>query len=96
MNDDDFNKIGIPKSAYETESLDKEIERIIIAEGYFPESNYQLAMKPKFSTTGSIIEKSPKRGIQISFVQNVSIRDLFGFKSGVIYEEKNYQITSLT
>ena len=48
--------IKIPKGAYELESLNEEIKRIIIEEGYAKEENYPFLVKPNFSTLGSIIE----------------------------------------
>ena len=53
---DGFIQITIPPGAYETESLNKEINRIIIDEGHFTEVNYPFKIKPNFSTLGSIIE----------------------------------------
>ena len=79
--------INIPKGAYELESLNEEIKRIIIEEGYAKEENYPFLIKPNFSTLGSIIEITS--GYQIDFTQNKTIRDLLGFNSVKLYEEYN-------
>ena len=79
--------IIIPPGAYELESLDKEIKRIIIEQGYATEANYPFLIKPNFSTLGSIIEITS--GYQIDFTQNNTIRDLLGFNSVKLYEEYN-------
>ena len=52
IDDNHFNHITIPESAYEIESLNKEIKRIIIDEGYFTTSHYPFLIKPNFSTRG--------------------------------------------
>ena len=52
--------ISIPPGAYELESLQDEIKRIIINEGYFTAENCPFIIKPNFSTLGSIIEVNPK------------------------------------
>ena len=64
-----------PPSAYELENLNNEIERIIINEEHYTESNYPFTIKPNFSTLGSIIEISIQ-GPVITFVPDDSIRDL--------------------
>ena len=48
--------ITIPPGAYEIESLNNEIKRIIIDEEHYTEANYPFSIKPNFSTLGSIIE----------------------------------------
>ena len=85
-NEDGFIKITIPPGAYEIESLNNEIKRIIIDEGHYTESNYPSTIKPNFSTLGSIIEISPQGPI-VSFMFDDSIRDLLGFKARTLYEE---------
>ena len=50
--DDGYIQISIPLCAYEIESLNNEIERIIIEEEHYTEANYPLTIKPKFSTLG--------------------------------------------
>ena len=85
-NEDGFIEITIPPGAYEIESLNNEIKRIIIDEGHYTESNYLFTIKPIFSTLGSIIEKSPQGPI-ISFMFDDSVRDLLGFNARTLYEE---------
>ena len=84
--EDGFIKITIAPGAYEIESLNKEIKRIIIDEEHYTEANYPFTIKPNFSTLGSIIEISPQGPI-ISFVFDDSIRDLLGFNARTLYEE---------
>ena len=67
----DFKVNTIPPGAHEIESLHKEIERIIIDEGYITEEDYPFTIKANFSTLGSNIEITPGRGWQISFVQDI-------------------------
>ena len=81
-------QITIPPSAYEIESLNNEIKRIIIDEGHFTEVNYPFKIKPNFSTLGSIIEISPQGQI-ISFMFADGIRDLLGFHAITLYEGYN-------
>ena len=78
IKDEDFIKIGIPPGAYEIESLDDEIKRIIIEKGQYSESDYPFRIKPNFSTLGSIVEILTP-GPQISFVFDDSIGILLGF-----------------
>ena len=78
--EDGFVQSNIPPSAYKTESLNKEIKRIIIDKGHYTETNYPFTIKPNFSTLGSIIEISPQGPI-ISFLFDDSIRDLLGFNA---------------
>ena len=84
--DEDFIQIRIPPGAYEIESLNNEIKRIIIDEGHYTEANYPFTIKPNFSTLGSIIEISPQGSI-ISFMFDDSIKDLLGFNARTLYEE---------
>ena len=84
--DDGFVKITKPPGAYEIESLNNEIKRIIIDEEHYTEANYPFTIKPNFSTLGSIIEISPQGPI-ISFMFDDSIKDLLGFNARTLYEE---------
>ena len=84
----DLIRISIPPGAYELESLDKQIKRTIIEEGFYAEINYPFTIKPNFSTLGSIIVIS-EQGPLIAFSPNDSMRELLGFKPKVIYEEYN-------
>ena len=86
ISDDGFIKITIPPGAYEIESLNNEIKRIIIDEEHYTESNYPFTIKPNFSTLGSIIERSPQGPIS-NFMFDDSIRDLLGFNARTLYEE---------
>ena len=77
ISDDDLSVISIPLVALESESLNNEIKRSIIKEGYFTESNYPFTIEPNFSTLGSIIEVSSNiTGSQIIFTLDDSIGDL--------------------
>ena len=78
--------ITIPPGAYEIESLNNEIKRIIINEEHCTEANYPFSIKPNFSTLGSIIEISTQ-GPVITFVPDDSIRDLLGFNKTKIFDE---------
>ena len=79
-------KITTPSSAYEIESLNNEIKRIIFDEEHYLEASYPFKMKPIFSTLGSIMELSPQGPI-ISFMFNDSIKDLLGFNARTLYQE---------
>ena len=85
--DKDFNQIRIPEGAYEIESLNDEIKRIIIDEEHYTEANYPFTIKANFSTLGSIIETKPQRAI-IGFVFDDSIGKLLGFNETILSEEK--------
>ena len=88
INDDDFNKAAIPPGGYEVESLNNEIKRIMIEEGYYTEGKCQFLIVPIFSTLGSFIKfKSNLFCCQINFVHDDSIRDLLGFDAVTFYEE---------
>ena len=84
--EDGFDQITILPGAYEIESLNNEIKRIIIDEEQYTEANYPFTIKPNFSTLGSIIEISPQVPI-ISFMFDDSIRDLLVFNARILYEE---------
>ena len=86
--DDHYIMITIPQGAYEIESLDDEIKRIIIDDEHFTETNYPFKIKPNFSTLGSIIEISNQESA-ISFKPEDSIGSLIGFNKRTIYEEYN-------
>ena len=84
----DFFQVTIPEGAYELESLNEEIRRIIIDKGFYSENNYPSTIKPNFSTLGSIVQIS-HQGPIISFVFDDSIRSLLGFDETIIYREYN-------
>ena len=86
--DEDFIQIKISEGAYEIESLDAEIKRILIDKEYYTEVNYPFTIKPNFSTLGSIITISPPGSI-IGFVFEDSIGTLLGFNETILYEEDN-------
>ena len=86
--EDGFVQITIPPGAYEIESLNNQIKRIIIDEGYYNELTYPFKINPNFSTLGSIIEISPQGPI-ITFVPDDSIRELLGFNKITTFEEYN-------
>ena len=85
---DGFIQITIPPSAYEIESLNNEIKRIIIDEDHYTDANYPFKINPNFTTLGSIIEISTQ-GPVITFVPDDSIRELLGFNKTTIFEEHN-------
>ena len=87
--EDGYIQISIPQGAYEIESLNNEIKRIIIDEEYYTEANYPFSIKPNFSTLGSIIEISTQ-GPVITFVPDDSIGDLLGFNKTTIFEDVIY------
>ena len=86
--DDHYIIITIPPGAYEIESLNDEIKRIIINDKHFTEDTYPFIIKPNFSTLGSIIEISNEESA-ISFKASDSIGSLLGFNKRTIYEEYN-------
>ena len=86
--EDGFVQITIPPGAYEIESLNDEIKRIIIDEDHYTEAIYPLKIKPNFSTLGSIIEISPQRPTN-SFTFDDSIRDVLGFNARTLYEKNS-------
>ena len=86
--DDHYTLNTIPQGAYEIESLNDEIKRIIIDVGLYTEAKYPFKIKPNFSTLGSIIEISNEESA-ISFKPSDSIASLLGFNKRTIYEEYN-------
>ena len=86
--DEDFIQIRIPEGAYEIESLNDEIKRIIIDEKHYTEANYPFKTKPNFSTLHSIVGIKPQGPI-ISFLFDDSIGTLLGFNETVLYEKHN-------
>ena len=88
INEDDFIQISIPQGAYEIESLNDEIKRIINGRSHYSEidKEYPFTMKPNFSTLGSVLKTSPQ-GPSINFVFDDSIRNLQGFNETVLYKK---------
>ena len=79
-----FIQILISQGAYELESLNNEIKRIIIEEEHYTEANYPFTIKPSFSTLGSIKGISTE-GPVFSLVPDDSIRDFLGFNATTMY-----------
>ena len=86
--DDHYIMITIPSGAYEIESLNDEIKRIIIDDKHFTSENYPFKIQPNLSTLGSIVE-IPNQESAISFRADDSIGSLLGFNKRTIYEEYN-------
>ena len=86
--DEDFIQIRIPEGAYEIESLNDEIKRILIDKEHYTEANYPFKIKPNFSTLGSIVEILPQGSI-IGFVFEDSIGKLLGFAETILWDEHN-------
>ena len=84
IKDEDFIQISIPPGAYEIESLDAEIKRIITEKGHYTESYYPFRIKSNFSTLGSIVEILTP-GPMISFVFDDSIGNLLGFNEILVW-----------
>ena len=80
--------ITIPHGAYELESFDLEIKRIIIEEGHITKDFYPFSIKPNFSTLGSIIEITDPN-FSIDFTYDNTIRDLLGFNAVILEDEYN-------
>ena len=85
-NEEDIIQITIPEGAYEIDSSNDEIKKIIFDEGHYSENEYPFSLKPNFSTLGSIIQIEPQGPI-ISFVFGDSIRRLLGFHETILYKE---------
>ena len=86
--DDHYIMITISPGAYEIESLNDEIKRIIIDDEHFTEANYPFKIRPNFSTLGCIVEISNEESA-ISFKPSDSIGSLLGFNKRTIFEEYN-------
>ena len=86
--EDGYIQITIPPGAYEIESLNNEIKRIIIDKEHYTEANYPFSIKPNFSTLGSIIEISTQ-GPVITFIPDDSMGNLLGFNKTTIFKEDN-------
>ena len=84
----------ISQVAYEIESLNIKIRRIIVEEGHFTEADYPFTIKPNFSTLGSFIQISRQKS-KFTFLPGDSIRDILGFNASTIYEEYTLSPTSV-
>ena len=86
--DEEFIQIRIPEGAYEIESLNDEIKRVIIDKEYYTIESYPFTIKPNFSTLGSIVEIKAQGPI-IGFVFDDSVGSLLGFDETILYKEYN-------
>ena len=85
--EEEFIQIRISEGAYEIESLNDEVKRIIIDEEHYTKAIYPFKRKPNFSTLGSIIEI--QQLAMIGFVYDNSIGNLLGFNETLLYKEYN-------
>ena len=85
-NEEDFIQKTIPQGAYEIESLNKAIRRIIIDKGHYTENEYPFTVKATSSTLVSIAEIKPQGAI-IGFVFQDSIRSLLGLHETILYKK---------
>ena len=83
-----FIQILFPKGAYELESSNNKIHRIIIEEERYFEAIYPFTIKPNFLTLGSFKEKSSQGPIN-SFLPDDSRSDFSGFNATTLYQEYN-------
>ena len=81
-------RISILEGAYDIESLNDEMKRIIIEEGHFTQANFPFTFKPNFSTLGSFVETSRQKPL-LSFSPCDSKRNLVRFNADILYEEYN-------
>ena len=86
---EDFAQIRIPEGAYEIESLNNEIKRILFDEEHYTEANYPITIKPNLSTLRSIIHIKPEGNAVIGFVFDDSIGTLLGFNESTLYKKYN-------
>ena len=86
LTEEDFIQITIPSGAYEIESLNDEIKRIIIDNGHYTEAEYPLTIKPIFSTRSKIIEIKTQGAI-FGFVYDDNIGNLLGFHETISWQE---------
>ena len=85
---EDFIQITIPPGAYETESLNNEIKKIIVEKGYYDENTHPFKIRANFTTLGSIVEIITP-GPMISFVYDDSIVNLLGFNEILVWGKYN-------
>ena len=81
-----FDQISVPLGAYKIETLNIEIERIIVDAESFTAAKYPFTTKPNFSTLGSIIKVSTQWP-KITFAPDDSIVDLLGFNMSAIFKK---------
>ena len=89
--EEDFIQIFIPHGAYEIESLNNEIKRIIIAKGLYSENENPFTIKPNFITLRSIVQTLPQ-GLIIGFVFINIIGNLLGFHENLLGQEYNLSL----
>ena len=88
ISDDDFKFINKTGGAYDNESLNDEIKRIIIKECYFTDETYRFLIKPNFSTLRSFAEsKQNFKNSQSSFTPSDCLRNQLEFDSVALYEK---------
>ena len=80
--------ITIPHGAYELESLDLEIKRIISEEGHIIKDFYPVSIKPNFLTLGSFLEITDPHFLN-DFTYDYTICGLLDFNA-VILEDGYY------
>ena len=85
--EEDFIQIRIPEGAYEIETINNEIKRMIIDKEYYTENEYPFTIKPNFTTQGSIIEIIQPAIIGVVF--DDSIGKLLGFGETILWKEYN-------
>ena len=88
IKDEDFIQTTIRLGAYEIESLNNEIKRIIIEEGHYDENTFPFKIRANFTTLGSIVEILTP-GPMISFVYNDCIGNLLGFNEILVWGKYN-------
>ena len=86
--EDVFIQLTISPGAYEIESLNNEVKRIIIGVGHFTEAEYAFTIKPNFTTLGSIREIMPQGPI-IRLVFDDTIGNFLGLWEAILYREYN-------
>ena len=67
-----FFKNTVPPGAYEIETVNNELKRLVIDKGFYTEADFPVTIKPNFSTLVSIVEIMPQGAI-IGFVIDDSI-----------------------
>ena len=83
-----FFQFTFQLGAYEIESLNNEIKRILIEAEHFTEAIYRFKNKPNSSTSGSVIEISKQEPL-ISFLPDDRMRVCLSFNAVTLNEEYN-------
>ena len=92
--DENLVQIRIPEGAYEIESLNNEIKRILIDKERYTEAIYPFTIKPNFSILRSIVQITPQGPI-FAFVFGDSIGSLLGFDETILWKEIIYRAIPL-